>query len=326
MTARRVDADVSVIVAAYQAAGTIGRTLLSISAQTLKPREVMVVDDGSTDDTAAIAEAFAARMSGIRLRVFGNERNLGAGAARNRAIRESTQPFLAFLDADDEWLPEKLARSMARLEGSGLALVAHDYVIGNGDDAPRTDCARRFREGADPYVQLYRRGYIASCSVVARREAVLAAGGFDESLRNAQDFDLWLAMLREPRATFEVFGEALLRYHPTPGGIMSHTARRVECAMLIARRYFPDLKTRPGSALLSLWFRVAAIYMEAFSAYMNRGSLGQSLICACALPIQLMTATLACLVGPPSPRGLFLDGQAVGVDGGSSHPRRDRAR
>lgn len=123
-----------------------------------------------------------------------------------------------------------------------------------------------------------------------------------------------------------MFDEALLRYHPTPGGIMSHTARRVDCTMLIARRYFPDLKTRPGSALLSLWFRVAAIYMEAFSAYMNREGLGQSLICACALPIQLMTATLACLVGPPSPRGLFLGGPAVGVDGGSSHPGRDRAR
>ena len=262
-------ADISVIVAAHQAAGTIGRALRSIAAQTLKPMEVVVVDDGSTDGTASVAEAGAEGMDGIRLRVFRNERNLGAGAARNRAIEESTQPVLAFLDADDEWMPEKLERSMAHLEDGSLALVAHDYLTGTGPDAPRTHCGRRFREGPDPFVGLYRKGYIPTPSVVARRAAVLAAGGFDPGLRNAQDFDLWLAMLREPGTPFLVFDEPLMRYNISPGSIMSHTGRRLRCGMAIAVRYFPDLKSRPGSALMSLWFRVAALHMEAFHAYID---------------------------------------------------------
>lgn len=300
-------ADVSVIVAAYEAAGTIGRTLRSIAGQTLKPREVVVVDDGSTDGTFEAAEAEAPNMKGIELRVFKTEENQGAGAARNRAIAESREPTLAFLDADDEWLPEKLERSLHFLEGSDYVLVAHDYWTGEGADAPRTHCSRRFRESGDPFVTLYRKGYIPSCSVVAKRDAVITAGGFDPGLRNAQDFDLWLAMLRRPEARFDVFGEPLLRYHPTPGGIMSHTERRLQCGMTIARRYYPDLKSRPGSALMSLWFRVAALHLEAARAFGARGDIGRLLWTFGRLPFSLLLMTFQCHLSPLVRRGRFLD-------------------
>lgn len=306
--------DISVIVAAYQAAGTIGRALGSIAAQTLKPMEVVVVDDGSTDGTASAAEACAEGMDGIRLRVFRSESNLGAGAARNRAIDESTQPVLAFLDADDEWMPEKLERSIAYLEDGNLALVAHDYVTGEGVDAPRTHCGCRFREGPDPFVGLYRKGYIPTSSVVTKRSAVLAAGGFDPELRNAQDFDLWLAMLREPGTPFLVFAEPLMRYHISPGSIMSHTERRLRCGLAIAVRYFPDLGTRPGSTLMSLWFRVFALHMEALNVYITQRDLVHLLVCVGALPVRLVTATAACLVRPPGPRGRFLKTPATDGD------------
>ncbi len=299
-------ADVSVIVAAYQAAGTIERTLASIAAQTLKPMEVVVVDDGSTDGTFQTAESQAPNMNGIRLRVFRTDDNQGAGAARNRAIMESTQPVLALLDADDEWLPEKLERSMARLKTGDSVLVAHDYVTGEGADAPRTHCFRRFRESADPFVGLYRKGYIPSCSVVARRDAVIAAGGFDPGLRNAQDFDLWLAMLREPGTPFEVFDEPLLRYHITPGGIMSHTARRLRCGLAIAARYYPDLRSRPGSALTSLWFRIAALHGEAVSAYVGQGNILGALVVVAMFPLRLTSVSLRCIFGRPASRGNFL--------------------
>ncbi len=299
-------AGVSVIVAAYQAAGTIRRTLRSIARQTLKPREVVVVDDGSTDGTFQAAEAEAPGMGGIDLRVFRTEENLGAGAARNRAIEESAEPILAFLDADDEWLPGKLERSLAVLNDSGAVLVAHDYLTGTGDEARRHDCERRFLDSADPFVGLYRKGYIPSCSVVTRREAVLAAGGFDPGLRNAQDFDLWLALLRKPDTPFLVFGEPLLRYHPQPGGIMSHTERRLQCGMAIARRYYPDLKARPGSALASLWFRIAALHGEAAAAHGRQGNIAGLLFQLGLFPFRLLAVTLQCLFAEPAPRGSFL--------------------
>ena len=298
--------DVSVIVAAYQAAGTIARALESIATQTLKPREVIVVDDGSTDGTFEAAEAFALSMNGIALRVFRTVTNQGAGAARNRAIVESSGAFLAFLDADDEWLPEKLERSMSFLEGSDYRFVAHDYWSGDKGRAVHHACERRFREHADPFVGLYRTGYVPSCSVVARRDAVLAAGGFDSSLANAQDFDLWLAMSRNPDARFLVFGEPLLRYHVTPGGIMSHTARRLKCCLRIARRYIPDIKRRRHGGLADLWFRVAAVHFEAARAYLRNGDLSGLLWTVGKFPFSMLTMTLFFFVGSPEPRGSHL--------------------
>ena len=307
-------ANVSVIVTAYQAAGTIGRTLASIAAQTLKPREVVVVDDGSADGTFEAAKAFSPHMNGIDLRIFRTDENRGAGAARNRAIEESVEPFLAFLDADDEWLPEKLERSMAVLDDSGAVLVAHDYLTGTGGDTRHHDCERRFLDSADPFVGLYRKGYIPSCSVVTRRETVLAAGGFDAGLRNAQDFDLWLAMLRKPDTPFLVFGEPLLRYHPQSGGIMSYTERRLQCGMAIAKRYYPDLKARPGSALMSLWFRIAALHGEAAAAHGRRRNIAGLLFALGLFPFRLLAATLQCLFSETAPRGLFLGREGLSGD------------
>ena len=218
-------APVSVIIPAWRAAGTIERALTSVAGQTLRPNEAVVVDDGSTDGTAEAAEACAGHMNGVALKVV-RQKNAGAGAARNRAIAEASQPVLAFLDADDEWLPEHLERSLAVMDAGGHALVAHNgWIVAEGE-ATLNDCARRFRETADPYVALYRKGYLDTCTVLVRRDAVIAAGGFDETLGNAQDFEMWLALLAEPKATFAVFDEPLCRYHVTPGTIMSNTARR----------------------------------------------------------------------------------------------------
>ena len=299
-------ADVSVIVAAYQAADTVARTLASIAVQTLKPVEVVVVDDGSTDGTFEAAKACDPQMNGIRLRVIRSETNQGAGAVRNRAIEESSCGTLAFLDADDEWLPEKLERTLAYLAGSDYCLVAHDYWTGEGDSAVHHDCEGRFREGVDAFAALYRKGYVPSCSVVAPRERVIAAGGFDPGLRNAQDFDLWLAMTREPGATFLVFGEPLLRYHMGEGGIMSNTARRLTCCLTIARRYMPDLKRRPGPGLTSVCFRTSALYLEAARAYGRKGDFARVLLMALKLPFSLLAMTTFYFLATPPPRGRYL--------------------
>ncbi len=261
----RETAPVSVIIPAYNAAQTIGRALASIACQTLPAAEVIVVDDGSADGTAEAAEAMQARMGETRLRVIRQE-NKGAGAARNRAIAEATQPYLAFLDADDEWLPKKLARSMEVLRGGDFLLVAHDYLDATENGDVHVDCRKRFEETPDPFVTLYLKGYIPSISVVTSREAVVRVGGFDESLRNAQDFDLWLKLLAEPTARFTLFGEPLARYHHVEGSIMSHTDRRIACCRTVAVRHLPALKRRGASGMSNLWRRLALVYLEAANA------------------------------------------------------------
>mgnify|MGYP002632345418 CR=1 FL=1 len=260
MSAKPDSADVTVIIPAYRAENTIDRALQSVVAQTCRPRACVVVDDGSPDATLAAASSWQGRMEDIALTVI-HQDNAGAGAARNRALREAQTAYVAFLDADDEWLPEKLARCMARLTDTATVLVAHDSFSVEDGIETRLDCARRFRaSAAAPFVGLYRRGYIDTATVVVRREAVLAAGGFDTGLPNAQDFDLWLAMLKDPAVKYEVFDDALSRYHITAGSIMSHVEHRRRCCIDIALRYAPDLRCHPGSALASLWFRILAIH------------------------------------------------------------------
>ena len=289
--------DVTVIVPAHRAAATIDRTLASIAAQTLPPKAVVVVDDGSDDDTYDAARRWEGRLGGAALSVF-RQPHAGAGAARNRALKEAETEFVAFLDADDEWLPGKLERSMAEIRGTDNILVAHDSWQIEAGKETRIASARRFRAGiAAPFVALYRRGFIDTSTVVARRDAVRSEGGFDTTLPNAQDFELWLALLRRPGSKFHVFDEPLSRYHVTSGSIMSHIERRRRCCMEIAGRYVFDLRDHPGSPLLSLWFRALAAHFEAITAFRQRGEIAMLARTLLVLPANILAATFAYLTG-----------------------------
>jgi teichuronic acid biosynthesis glycosyltransferase TuaG len=300
-------ANVSVIIPAFNARETILRALRSVAGQTLKPREVVVVDDGSTDATYEAAREFGAHMEGVSLIVIKQE-NKGAGAARNRALQDLSQTIIAFLDADDEWLPEKLERSLYHMEDGGYTLVGHNgYIVEDGKESI-IDGARRYHEGASPYVSLYRKGYLDTCTVVARRDALLAAGGFDESLQNAQDFDLWLRVLKDPQTKFLVFDEILSRYHVVPGSIMSHTERRLSCCLDIAGRFAPSLSHHSSSPLKSLWFRIIAVYYEAAQVYLARKELPRLAFLCLRLPLSLLARTLEYALPKlvkPSPISVF---------------------
>jgi glycosyltransferase involved in cell wall biosynthesis len=274
MTIETETADVSVIIPAFRAAGTIGRALASVAAQRRPPREVVVVDDGSDDGTADAAEAMRGALGRIALQVI-RQPNQGAGAARNSALAAATGALVAFLDADDEWLPEKLARSLPCLDDPEVVLVAHNYIRRHPNGSEETiDCTRHVH-GASPFAALYQRGYIGTCTVVARRHAVKAAGGFDSGLKVAQDFALWLALLKAPGTRFEVFGEALSRYHLRPGSITTDTETRLDCCLDVARRFYPALRDHSGVPLVHLWFRVLAVHYEAAVVYARRGSVGR---------------------------------------------------
>lgn len=278
-------APVSVIVPAYRSAATVGRALASIAAQTTKPEETLVVDDGSDDGTFEAAREMSRRMEGVELVVV-RQANAGAGAARNRALAEARYPTVAFLDADDEWLPEKLERSLAELARDDRVLVAHDYLRAADGTEMAVDCVRNFAAG-DPFVSLYRRGYIATSTVVARKAAVDAAGGFDSGLATGQDFDLWLKMLSPPGTRFAVFAGALTRYHVNPTGITANTGRRLACCLDIARRHAPALAGHPGDAWSSVCFRTAAVHYEAIRAYWRAGAWGKALATAVRAPVAL---------------------------------------
>lgn len=257
--------DVSVVVPAYRSATTLTTTLASIAAQTCRPREVIVVDDGSDDGTFDVACAMSEKMHDIDLRIV-RQPHLGAGAARNRALRESSCKVIAFLDADDEWLPEKLERSLAIMAETGSDIVSHDYIAVGDDREWRVDCTRHFNRHPDPFVGQFLRGYISSTTVVAKRDAIFAAGGFDECLPSGQDYELWLAILSQSGVRFTMFPEALSRYRVSYHGITGRVTSRRDCSMSALERFAPLVRARRDGGLMDVVMRAVIVHVQAARA------------------------------------------------------------
>ena len=196
---------VSVVIPAYERPQMLRRALASVAGQRPRlPAEVIVVDDGSGDDTAAVAEEFG-------VRVIRHERNQGAAAARNTGVRAATQPWVALLDSDDEWLRHHLATLWELRQGhvlvAGSALSAYDdperdTVI--GPDGREPTILR------SPAVLYYPWNFIPASGVMVRRDVVLEVGGYRTDLRYAEDFDLWVRVLE--RGTGIATARVVARY------------------------------------------------------------------------------------------------------------------
>ncbi len=294
-------ADVTVITPAWCAAGTIGRALTSVARQTVRPREVVVVDDGSDDGTFDAAQAFADVLAPTELRIIRQE-NGGPGAARNRAIAEASGEVLAFLDADDEWLPSKLEVSLAALRSRRAVLVAHNMIVEDGGTTVRFDCARHLRQGADGFAALYKRGFVATATVLCRRDAATASGGFDRTLRSGQDYELWLRIARDNPGAIALLPDYLTRYHVVPGSVSSKVGLRRRCSLEIARRHAPELRGRTRFPAAVAAFRVVIVTAEAVLAYRRKRDWLSAAGVVAAMPWAL-AVTLASLLPAPGRAG-----------------------
>jgi glycosyltransferase involved in cell wall biosynthesis len=187
---------VSIIIPAYNVAPYIGETLQSVFAQTFTDYEVIVINDGSPDTVE-----FERMIDPSRKRIrYISQENGGASSARNAGLRAAAGKFVAFLDADDEWSPNYLAEQLRFIRERNCDLACADALIrGESPDAGKTymeavmDAAPEFGEVTFLQLVSAERSLITS-GVVARRDLILEAGLFDLTLRNAQDFDLWLRL------------------------------------------------------------------------------------------------------------------------------------
>ncbi len=227
---------VSVIVPAHNAASTIGATLQSLCSQSLRSWEAIVVDDGSTDETAVIGAAFAERDS--RIRVVRQTRQ-GESGARNAGIALSRFSCLMFLDADDWVLPQCLERQIAVLNSSPDADVA---VCGWVHVTPD---GTQFGPGlspavTEPFPLLGRVNPFAVHACVLRRRVVDGVQLFDTSLRTCADWDFWQRVARTG-ARFATTPEVLACYRVRPGSASSHPRQLLRDGLqVIARAYGRD--------------------------------------------------------------------------------------
>lgn len=213
----------SVVVPAYNATNTVARSLASVEAQSLSPVEVIVVDDASRDDTAAVVESFIPQMqeAGIALRCIRLTRNSGPSVARNIGLREASGDFIAFLDADDVWEVDKLATVEQALETSDAALVCHGYSEANRS---ASDLQMVVRIRTLSLLQMLRRNPAQTSCAIVRRNIGLK---FDESMRYCEDYDLWLR-IAENSSVLIIVGRPLThlgRPQLTLGGLSGSTLR-----------------------------------------------------------------------------------------------------
>lgn len=195
---------VSVIMPAYNSAQTLDEAVSSVLSQTFSDWELIIVDDASQDETARLACGWAEKDR--RIRLVQNDGNLGVAASRNRGCALAAGVYIAFLDSDDRWLPQKLERQAALLETAGAGLCYSSYLTHN-PALPGRDRLYRVPPAVD-YQGLLRENVVGCSTVLLRRE--LLKDGFPSGYFH-EDYVLWLRLLREG-CTFCGIAEPLVIY------------------------------------------------------------------------------------------------------------------
>jgi glycosyltransferase involved in cell wall biosynthesis len=180
---------VSVVIPTYNLAPLLGGAVESVRAQSWPELEIIVVDDGSTDETAELLERLA-RAGGLR---WFRQENAGAAEARNRGIREARGDWVAFLDADDFWLPGKLAAQFEALEAKPSAAFSYTDVLVRREDGSEGELACP-RAPVPLFAQLLSGNVFATPTALVRRDCFDEAGLFDPALRTGEDWDMWLRL------------------------------------------------------------------------------------------------------------------------------------
>ncbi len=253
---------VSVVLPAYNRAGVIGGAIESVLRQSFTEFELIVVDDCSTDATAAEAAAIA----DPRIRLIRHEANRGASAARNTGIGEARGTWVAFQDSDDEWLPLKLEKQMARLAApgadyvaiySGMLILGAPEAGGAGIGRPAISYMPRpdleLIEG-DILPTLMRTSIVSTQTLMARRDLLLRIGGFDESMPALIDWECMLRLaLLGPVACVD---EPLVLQRFSANSITRDALRRAEARDRAVEKHRAVLERDPA-ALARLYYVVA---------------------------------------------------------------------
>lgn len=241
---------VSVVMPAWNRVGSIRMAVESVLRQTFTDFELLVVDDGSTDGTM---EA----LSGItdpRLRCLANPRNMGPGAARNTGTHAARGEWVAFQDSDDEWLPQKLEKQMARLSAALSPDVVACYtgmaILGQSEHSPNGRTILSYIPGPEQRIvdgdleeALFAHSFISTQMLMARRSTLLDIGGFDETLRALEDWDCAIRLAQRGRFVF--VDEPLVIQTFSDNSITRSRPRWLEARIRIVEKHSTALSALP---------------------------------------------------------------------------------
>jgi len=251
---------ITAVIPAYNSGNYIARAIDSVLAQTRLADEIIVVDDGSTDATVEVVRAY-----GDRVRLI-EQANAGASSARNAGIQAATGDWIAFLDADDEWLPDKLRQQVEILHSCPhLVWVSGNYLrcLCNTDrrKAHISEAAARKAQAGKPYFDQFFSAFLRDTwgctdTLLIQKETIQAAGLFDPNLRQMEDLDLWWKIAYQNPA---------IGYLPEPVAVYH---LEIENSLIQSRTDYPACRDMIGRHLVLSHRLSCAKHVKACSATM----------------------------------------------------------
>ena len=248
---------VDVIIPAFNAAKYLPFALESVSSQTFDDWKILLVDDGSTDNTTEVVAPFLHRF-GSKIQHI-KQNNRGLPAARNSAIRASNSEFLALLDADDVWLPCRLAESLKILRERPQAGLSYGLVTGIDPEGRPGNTFKgnpKYAEGhIAPYI--YMRKVDLPCPTITfRRRCLDDLGIFDETMRATEDRDLWLRIALRYEVAF--VPQVLAYYRLSPNSMSTDTQRMLQAQLQFIRKHYGS----EGCGLRPRQIALARVYKQ----------------------------------------------------------------
>ena len=284
---------ISVVVPVHNLAIELGATLASVLAQTVLPDEIIVIDDGSADRSAAVAEEMAAQNPTVRILVI-RRAHEGPGAARNAGVEAARSDWVAFLDGDDLWEPEKIEALNQAMDANPTAsMIVHDFWTVGANAQLNWEKVHRLYDPAQPLLpQIFRTNFIATSSAAVRRDVLRGISGFDTTLAASQDFELWLRLATVVTLVF--IPKPLERYVERRASVSRRIALRYRCLLRIAYQHAPALVPLTGwRRAYCLRLRLVLIaHYNAWVQLWRGGSVREFLAVCVSAPFQISRALL----------------------------------
>ncbi len=251
---------VSVIIPAHNSSATLVEALDSVVRQTHAVQEIIVVDDVSSDDTIRVFEDWQrASTGGIAARLLRQSRNTGPAGARNTGIRVAAGDWIAFLDADDAWLPGRIEAQLNTAATHPVAVLLCGGTVPLDPDHPPPAAAPAYRVTPLTLDDFISHNPIATSTVLAWRETVIEAGLFDEQFCGPEDYDLWLRIAS--RHACLQLETPLSRYRTTVGSLSMDERTFLPQVLAVLRKAFG-----PGGALAAHPRQRRRAYAEQYSS------------------------------------------------------------
>ncbi len=232
---------ISVVIPTYNSEHFITKTLETVFAQTYNNYEVIVSDDGSTDNTVDVVKSLFLKYP-IRNKDLLINDHEGPGAARNRGVKAASGDWVAFLDSDDLWYREKLYRVACYICENDVDLVCHSVLCEVKKKQVLVKRYTIFNNEINPFISLYRDNSLTTSAVTVKKDLLFKAGLFDTGLPSAQDYDLWLKLGLLPNFKIEFIKEPLSVHVSRHVSISADIEQRFQCLLKIDRKYYETLK------------------------------------------------------------------------------------